>query len=370
MKKKLSVITMALAAGTALSVSLAVVSASVKNVSSNETNNAADTVIINSSPAQNNENQLSAEIPENIQKSDEHLTAQQNVGIIRAMDNAASYMELELHSDDIKTCTMDDIDRILDDGIKAYYNGNGSPLLDRNKYISDTEGKYSMRASKSTLEAKSYIYHMMLNSVDYFNTAEGSVTIATSIDSPYTQYFQTDIPEQTAYKYGECLCQKIEEVFISDGIEYDVNLVNGTYTSLYAATLSDHIINDNDRVMILDDGNYIVTNRNNITNLGDAASCCLFPQSYATSHLSTFANWDITGNETILDRNCAVMEGTHESYNFKMYIDINTGIMLKYEKFDLNGNLLGYNEATALSLDKDIDIKRFDSSHYETEDSN
>lgn len=68
--------------------------------------------------------------------------------------------------------------------------------------------------------------------------------------------------------------------------------------------------------------------------------------------------WDITGQATYEGRNCAVIEGVADpSYGdkfdvttFIMYVDSETGILLKYEGFNEEGTKTDFIEVTDFSL--------------------
>jgi|GEM_PF-6403360 hypothetical protein len=281
-------------------------------------------------------------------------------GIVRSSLSYADYDNLELHKDTLPVYSMEEVNRIIDEGTERYYNKNGSPLIYTQKYISAAK-----TAESDSLEMKSYIYHMMLNSVDYFNTAEGSMTYAMNTDCPVFIDFQTDIEKQTAYESESQNGKKTTEIYIADGMEYVVYPDDLTYDSASKGEPIEFCISDNDRVILLDDGEMLAVNRNDITNLGISGNSCLFPQSYAMSRLVDFSSWEISGSEVILERECVLINGVYEGNPFKMYVDLNTGILLKYENFNANGELTGYVETNSILVDEDININKFNASNYQ-----
>ncbi|MCM1006945.1 MAG: hypothetical protein NC485_03280 [Ruminococcus flavefaciens] len=298
---------------------------------------------------------------ETIENQTESIVEVKNEGIVRSSLSYDDYDVLELHNNTLPVYSMEEVNKIIDEGTELYYNIDGSPLIYTQKYV--TAAKNS---AFDSLEAKSYIYHMMLNSVDYFNTAEGSMTYAMNIDYPVYINFQTDIDKQVAYESESQNGKKIMEVFVADGMEYVVDSDNLTYDSSSKGIPIEFCISDNDRVISLDDGETLAVNRNDITNLGISGNSCLFPQSYAMSHLVDFSSWEISGRENILGRECVLINGTYEGNQFKMYVDLNTGILLKYENFNANDELMGYVQADSVFIDENINVNEFNTLNYKT----
>ncbi|KPU46052.1 hypothetical protein OXPF_05330 [Oxobacter pfennigii] len=93
----------------------------------------------------------------------------------------------------------------------------------------------------------------------------------------------------------------------------------------------------------------------------------LFPQDIAASFLQDYSKWDITGEEKYLNYDVYKVEGTLESYlseklggnRFKMLVEKNTGILLKYEVFGEDNILNTTLETTLFKLNADIDDKDF-----------
>lgn len=127
---------------------------------------------------------------------------------------------------------------------------------------------------------------------------------------------------------------------------------------------NDLILSDSERTLLLDDGSLIAVNRPDKAYLDAAGDFCLFPQHFAMTRLHDFDRWNITGTEKLLNRTCAVIEGTGQNSTFRIYTDIATGIMLKHEVFDGNRTRTGYSKVTALTLDQDVTVRRFDPADY------
>ena len=77
----------------------------------------------------------------------------------------------------------------------------------------------------------------------------------------------------------------------------------------------------------------------------------------------------MTGIGQVLDRTCVMLEAKNDDQTerYKYTIDLYTGILLDYEEFDNNDTLTGYIRVSELSVDKGVDVKKYDESKYTTE---
>jgi hypothetical protein len=64
----------------------------------------------------------------------------------------------------------------------------------------------------------------------------------------------------------------------------------------------------------------------------EEVSTLIFPDTFAIDELWDFDSWKINLIEEYNGRECALISGTHKDVMFKMYIDIQTGIMMYYFK--------------------------------------
>lgn len=122
----------------------------------------------------------------------------------------AVYAELELHEQEKRICTWEESDALLNQARERYQQNGGPLLIDTEKYIA----KYFAPDSDcglNTPEAKSYIYHMMLNSIDYFSTAEGEMLYGTG-SGQIDIRFQTDDTAHKSYE-REQSCEGAHETY-------------------------------------------------------------------------------------------------------------------------------------------------------------
>ena len=247
--------------------------------------------------------------------------------ITESVPEEKQYIELELY-EDIPVLQYDlDLFDEENDGLVAVQDLYSRKGVDRRYYMdrlltSDAE-------NLSDITNKSYIRHMMLNSVDYFDEAAGKGWFEeTQVE------FKTNLLEQTAseemYHNGE----------LTEEHEYypDMPPKKDDRGNIIYSYQPDTVIRypvDNYRIYICGGENHS-NFRTDWTNL-PMASGTLFPQDIALSRLADFDAWDIVGTEEMLGRNCAVIKGTYQSDEFTVYTDIETGIMLKCEEICPDG---------------------------------
>lgn len=283
------------------------------------------------------------------------------------------YTELELHNPEKRVISWEEQDAIMEDGRAKYQEEGGFPIINTKPYIDkfmepwgDKEAYDMHFAELNELEYKSYIYHMMLNSIDYFSSAEGRMTYGLN-EGKTVIHFQTDDASGLSYEStNDADGTPVAEMYHSEAehIDYRVDLRTNQYTAEHTAETWDFVVSDNDRCMILTDGTGLALNRNDPTWLEIGSNSCLFPQDYAMSRLSDFELWRITGVEDKLGIPCAVIEGQRGDRTFRMYTAVSTGFLMRYEEYYADGSLENLIETTSLTVDQDITVKQFDPDKY------
>lgn len=274
------------------------------------------------------------------------------------------FTKLELYAQkEMRVCSYDEVMEL----IRTEWAADSSPApIDTEKYISECfTGKTD--AEINTPESKSYLYHMMINSIDYFQTAEGTIRNITAqdrFDEPFDVVFQADLEQHASYVGLTENGEKKRECFLADGTVTVTDPPEKALLHSLRGAEHDLSLSDSERTLLLDDGSLIAVNRPDKAYLDAAGDFCLFPQHFAMTRLHDFDKWKITGTETLLNRTCAVIEGTGLNSTFRIYTDIATGMMLKHEEYDKNRTRTGYSEVTALTLDQEITVRRFDPADY------
>lgn len=206
---------------------------------------------------------------------------------------------------------------------------------------------------------KENIYHKMLNTIDFYNFVSG--TLETSMLTPGENTvvdYQVDFNLRQAYERVHNN-QTDAETYNLNSKLYDFdNLEKSKDIALVDSDKSlSTPIPDDERITKMEDGSPCYNNRNDPTFL-TVSSLSLFPQGMTFGYLQDFNTWDIKGTQTYLGRECAVVEGgSASSYgeklataSFRILVDAQTGIILKFEGFDQNGNVSNYVTTTSFTV--------------------
>nr|WP_249365451.1 sigma-E factor regulatory protein RseB domain-containing protein [Cytobacillus citreus] len=89
----------------------------------------------------------------------------------------------------------------------------------------------------------------------------------------------------------------------------------------------------------------------------------LFPYEIASNYTRDLSKWEIEKqNEELLGHNTLVIKGTknHRDFqSFRFWVDKDTGILVKYETYNANGDIVDYLHPTKLEVNVPIDSKKF-----------
>lgn len=221
----------------------------------------------------------------------------------------------------------------------------------------------------NSLEAKSYIYHMMLKSYLYFDSVKGTLN-SDGISNTVIE-FRTDLNKWESYaKVSDHDTDTVigEEYMCNDKL-YNVTSASSTYRETFS--------NKSDKIMLIED-NYIHIDiappDYGLTGFGSGSPICgiennyLCPYQYAASRMREFDNWQITGFTETNGRTAAVISGTLSGVcDYEMKVDIYTGIMLELTENAYNGNS-EHTYFSSIEIDVPIEPVVFDSTGYEQED--
>ena len=228
-------------------------------------------------------------------------------------------------------------------------------------------------------DPKTNIYNKMLNTIDFFNTAELSADIHMSEDENLTVDYYTNIDASSAYQAVYDRGELSFETYCSPNSDFLIHVDNKRKTynryDLKAYKRSDSPYIPLEELIIFDndtgDGLPIYRYRTNSTNCS-LASYTLFPEGLTYSYLADFERWEIADdNIDYLGRKCIKIVGTPKPYtgeknnnnNFVMLVDEQTGVLLKFEGYK-NGELSSYITVTKCLIDGEPTIKQFDLDDY------
>lgn len=99
-------------------------------------------------------------------------------------------------------------------------------------------------------------------------------------------------------------------------------------------------------------------------NLGLAENS-LYPKEIAVGFLEDYNSWNITDVENFLGRETVVIDGKLDAFyqeklksnRFKLWMDKNTGILLKYETYSSEGQIVDGLETTAFKINGDFSVE-------------
>ncbi len=228
---------------------------------------------------------------------------------------------------------------------------------------------------------KEEIVYKMLNSMDYFTTAQVSFsalfpgfdieeyyTIETNLNTGISHQTKSDNFSQSyasAANAVNAATSDVNEAYesYSDGVTVrSYNNLEKTVqtigTSEERRSLDEEWPDLEERYYIDENGDPNYCYRGNPTNASMAGEC-LLPQVSAFAYLMDEDLWEVTESLQYCGRDCYSVEGTvNDSYSaqigaetFMMYVDKETGILLKLEACDANGDVVSSMVVSEISID-------------------
>ena len=230
----------------------------------------------------------------------------------------------------------------------------------------------SGEAALNSIENKSYIYHIMLNSYRYFDTAD--VVFEYRGEGDGGKWSNTE----------HCLADNRKNYFCMDN-----EFIHGTYHSnmtFYQDNNEWISVNNVDKTFNKQesdapDYNYVYLPDNyrylfyydtetgqmeeymNFTDIPMGSKCMdsLYPD---TRYLTDFNDWHIISVEEQFDRDCAVIYVETEDYTNKMVVDLRSGIVLSYSEQNMIENSYKEMNTTSFKVDEPLEHRHFDTTGY------
>ena len=304
----------------------------------------ADTVTDTTAAQQETENSIPAEAEEATEAAPTEVTTD-------ISNTDPDFVELQLHEAPHYAETYNEAKELADE------HSITIPWNERHKYRVDTKHYAELLQSNgydiNSLEAKSYIYHMMLNSYLYYDTAKGTINFPYSNDlSHYTSVdFQDDFNKQEIYNKHSNYSDIISEKFISSEKAIDKIYNGNNYTVIpndwqYEIKLTE----DNYRYIEVSPPDYSFSTCICNAFMGFEFNV-LMPDQIALPWLMRFENWRIDSISERIGRTVAELSGvTDKGNDFTLFVDINTGILLEYT-VSSNGTIIDTVKMTSLETD-------------------
>ncbi len=207
------------------------------------------------------------------------------------------------------------------------------------------------------------LYNRMLNTVDFFECVSIEYKTKTRADDiEHTESIDSDIPKHISYTTFYDETNQMEGY--CDGKDMYVYYLHNKEKDYFGkphlrtesemellATTPRHSINEIDGY---DEWVY----RNDLTN-SIRSDDTIFPQGPAFLYLSDFDKWSVIGETDYLGRKCVELEGSlsdfagtkFKSNSFYMCVDKLTGILLKLECYDEDGEIKRYTTVSKITID-------------------
>lgn len=210
----------------------------------------------------------------------------------------------------------------------------------------------------NSMSDKELICYKILNSIDFYNTAQGTYTEGNEIDKQYTtNKYYADIDNRKT----RLILDSNYEVLVNNDKRYWIDKNKKTYKESEVFYEKDDNIAKlkvedryKETIVTREDGEFL-----------DILSVTLFNQSETANSLKNFDNWSIAENISYLNREAVKINGNFnivgktDEKTFQIIVDSNTGIILEKKTFNTQGNLVTSFETKEILIDKEIDDNIF-----------
>ncbi|USG66993.1 hypothetical protein NDK47_06775 [Brevibacillus ruminantium] len=214
----------------------------------------------------------------------------------------------------------------------------------------------------------------MLNAIDHYQSATGSFrTILTPIGVDETVDFEVyrGTSPWSHVKVTNNQNKEITETTFDGNTSMLINHNNKTYMQDKVSVQKQKVELDQNKPRSYknDQGELVFVKRQDAAFSG-IANDVLFPQDYA--FWLTPSNYKIAGEEELLNRTSIVIEGEHDdpilakkhqSSHFKMWIDKETGVLLKLVETNNNNEVTNSIEVLSIEFDKQQDFSTLSKTH-------
>ena len=268
-----------------------------------------------------------------------------------------------------------DIPKTAENGAAMLSTENFQDISGRLEQNQSTGSEIALAAVTDNEEIAKYdIFYKMLNSIDYFDTAEGHVEILRR-NGVTTADFACNLVTADCYEKSYQTDGNISEIYTSsDDSIIEVSSENksilyslGSCKREYAAPIP-----NNERITLGADGINTYAHRADPTNTRTASEA-LFAQDIIFNFMTVEDMWEIDGETALLGRDCVVIKGYTSDYvreklgvyNFKFTVDKITGVIMDYEGYAEDGGIEAYCRLTEIEFDGNPEIKTFDINDYE-----
>lgn len=267
-------------------------------------------------------------------------------------------------------------------------------LFYANGFTADDLRENNRRLTQCSIQdpmIKEVIYDRMLNTADYYQTISGkyrrtqlytgedytvNYAVQRGDETKTVEVYQSeqDTTAQVAYYAGNVINRlEIEDynAMAKGRMPLDTSKVKTVATYYQNAEESAQLdfvplVRSASRVQEDEEGTPIYYYRQDAIGLFYARES-LSPQEMAFGYLEDFSKWDVIEETTVAGRDCYLVEGTLDgdyaqklhAYDYKLFVDQETGILLQYENYDQNGTLTDKLETLEIEVNQPISDQTF-----------
>lgn len=246
------------------------------------------------------------------------------------------------------------------------YNAKASQISNKSqKNINSTE-KSIETTKKSYNLSKDTIFYNMLNAIDNYNSISGKFIYSSSVLKTNEEVIYNI--KKSSKNNNLIFNEKIKDIDKNTTINSSSDGEN--YKSINSLTKEESVSkvlpisqttksqkSKESRMYIDENGDPCYVYRDE-TSLLSQSALVANPEIIAMGFMGDFNNWNISGYDTLLNRKCVVIDGKFsgnyktkmKAEKFKLYIDAETGVLIKLTTFDNAKNIVESLKTTNLNI--------------------
>ena len=220
----------------------------------------------------------------------------------------------------------------------------------------------------SSMSDKELIHYKMINAVDFFDAVEGEINQFGVYHDGTTKFIVDNKNYKSLIKIN--LKDKNADRIYNNGKAIEKNNIDNTIRNI-------KILNEPDKWTELNklkpkqryNGNGVFQSRNG--DLFTGINACIYSNDNLSIYLKDYDGWNIDGSEEYVERVCTKISGKRDvvdrrtkAETFSALIDSETGVILKYDDIDGQGNIVGGFTTTYIKYNESYDPQLFEISNY------
>lgn len=283
-------------------------------------------------------------------------------------DEKADFMELQLHEAPLYAETYEDAKAIIEEHTMLI------SWVDRHNYRIDVKHYAELLQRDdydiNSLEAKSFIYHMLRNSFLYFDSAVGTLSWYNSYEGSHfypSAEFQINLQDQEGY--SKCINDN-NDVYL-EFFAYDDKIIT---KENFGEVYQEETCSKAEMIRFPEDNYRYIEIAPPDHGLNECPSCSincawskvhdqLMPEELSLAFLDNFDNWQIKCISEYLGRKAVELSCVYnDGSELKMTVDVYTGIMLELDIENRETGFVDKRAVTSLQVDVPVERVEFDPS--------